>query len=584
MAEITRRGFLRLAGAAGAAGVLGCATVGAGGREGEGERFEREVDVVVVGSGASGLAAANFAAEAGARVLVLEKALLVGGTTSKSGGVYWVPNNRWLRERGVEEPREATLRAMARASYPQLFDEKVERCGLPEHEWTLLEAYYDNASAAVDALAAMGALISQPADQPFGPMPDYIDPETRDVTPRDRRLWARKPDGSFGLGDEMVRQLRAGAQQHGVAIETGQRVTTLLRNVRGEVVGVEAVARKSGAKTRIRARRGVVFGSGGYTHNRELVLGFQPGPIYGGCAVPTNEGDFVAIAGAAGAQLGNMAGAWRAELVLEQALQHPSTPDDVFMPPGDSMVLVSRTGRRVVNETSNYNERTLVHFAWDSVAHDWPNRILVMVYDQRAAELFGGRYPLPPPGTDAPYVLRGESFEALAKAVDARLAELAPRTGGFRLDPGFGAELRRTVTRFDGYAKRGVDPEFGRGAHLYDRLWHSRIWSYPNPGTRWKPGGAPNPTMHPFQAKGPYFAILLGAGTLDTNGGPVVNARAQVLDYANRPIAGLYGAGNCIASPTGRAYYGGGGTLGPALAFALLAGRGAAAEPVKELA
>lgn len=577
---VSRRDLLKLAGLGAAAAATGCAATGAAPAQAAAP-FDVEADVVVVGSGAAGATAAVFAAEAGRRVVLLEKALLFGGTTAKSGGVYWIPNNSFVREKGIEEPKEATLQAMCRYAYPQLYDATAPRYGIPAPEYALMETLYDNGPPVVEALAAMGAVESFPAEIPFGPMPDYIDPTVEDVLPRDRRLWPKKPDGSFGLGDELVRQLKAALEKRGVPLLMGHRVTKVLENGKGEVVGLEA-AKSDGSTVRVRAKQGVVFASGGFTHNAEMMRQYQPGPGYGGCAVPTNTGDFVSIGQSLGAKLGNMASAWRAEIVLEQALRSPSTPDDVFLPPGDSMVLVNRTGRRVVNETSNYNERTLVHFEWDPVGHDWPNRILMMVYDRRTAELFGGRYPLPQPGTSSPWVISGETWPALTDAISKRLESIASKTGGFTLASSFGKNLAATVARFDGFARRGVDEDFQRGRHLYDRRWHSMIWSFPNPGTKWSLADRKNPTMHPFQKKGPYHAILLAAGTLDTNGGPVVDTRAQVLDHAGAPIPGLYGAGNCIASPTGRCYFGGGGTLGPAIVFGALAGQNVAKEPVKE--
>jgi succinate dehydrogenase/fumarate reductase flavoprotein subunit len=578
---VSRREFLWLAGAGAASlATTGCAALPWNHAIGSAS-FDHEVDVAVVGGGAAGPIAAITAAAGGASVCLLEKAPLLGGTTAKSGGVYWIPNNRFEREKGLAESRADTLQRMARASYPQLFDPNAERHGVPPLEWSLLEAFYDNASPAVEALEALGALHSMPADVMVGPLPDYWDTRTKADVVVDRRLWPRKPDGSFGLGDEMMRQLKGGLAAHRVEVLVSHRATRLLTNRRREIVGLEATT-TGDRLVRVRARRGVVFGSGGFTHDPELLLHYQPGPIHGGCAAPTNQGDFVHIAQAAGARLGHMSSAWRAQVVLEQALQFSSTPDDVFMPPGDSMILVNRLGLRVVNEKVNYNERARAHHVWDAHRHDFTNALLFMLYDRRTAELYAGRFPLPAAGTTAPYVIRGDSWSALATALDARLAKLAPRTGGVRLDPEFGANLRQTLARFDGFAARGVDLDFHRGERLYDREWHAKIWSFANPRTAWKPA-TPNPTLARFAGKGPYYAIILGCGTLDTNGGPQTNARAQVLDAAGAPIAGLYGAGNCIASPTGPAYYAGGGTLGPLVAFAWLAGRHVAAEPVKEL-
>ena len=125
--------------------------------------------------------------------------------------------------------------------------------------------------------------------------------------------------------------------------------------------------------------------------------------------------------------------------------------------------------------------------------------------------------------------------------------------------------------------------DFRRGEKLYDRLWHSHVWSYPNPGTSHAVGKTPNVTMHPFDPASRLYAIILASGTLDTNGGPMISPAGEVLSTDGKPIPGLYGAGNCISSPTGHYYYGGGGTLGPAITYAYLAAKSAAASPVKEL-
>ena len=579
---ISRRDFLRLAGVAaagaGVASIPGVREASAA----DNATFDLEVDVIAVGSGAAGAVAAVIAHEAGAKVAIVEKALLFGGTTSKSGGVYWIPNNSFLRERGVEEPREKTIAKMARYSYPHLFRADSPTLGLTQNDYDLLVALYDNGPGVVEELARIGALVSMPADKPFGAMPDYFEEATEDKVPVDRRLWPKKADGSFGLGDEMVRQLKAAVEERHIPMLMGHRVTTILRNRAGQVVGVEA-RKIDKSVVRIRARKGVIFGSGGFTQNRDLMQQFQPGPTFGGCAVPTNEGDFVYMATAAGARLGNMSSAWRAEIVLEQALQFSSTPDDVFMPPGDSTILVNRHGRRVVNETANYNERTRVHFAWDPSRHEWSNMLLFMVYDQRTAELYGGRFPIPAAGTQAPYVLSGANPVELAAAIKERLARLASRIGGVELEEDFAGSLSATIKHYNELATQGVDVDFHRGEKLYDRLWHTHIWSYPNQGTTHALGKTPNPTMHPVDPASRLYAIILAAGTLDTNGGPVINAAAEVLAADGKPIAGLYGAGNCIASPTGPYYYGGGGTLGPAITFASLAAKSAAASPVKEL-
>ncbi len=150
------------------------------------------------------------------------------------------------------------------------------------------------------------------------------------------------------------------------------------------------------------------------------------------------------------------------------------------------------------------------------------------------------------------------------------MAKHAAHTGDVRLEKDFADQLAGTVERFNGYARAGKDPEFGRGAYEYDREWHL-LFSPRREGTEYQ-DAKPSITMHPFTDKGPYYAFIFAPGALDTNVGPVINEHAQIVDNAGEPIPGLYGAGNCISSPTGRAYYGPGGTIGPALTFGYIAG------------
>jgi hypothetical protein len=190
------------------------------------------------------------------------------------------------------------------------------------------------------------------------------------------------------------------------------------------------------------------------------------------------------------------------------------------------------------------------------------------------------RYPVPEPGASSPYVLSGATFDELAQEISERLDRLRRRVGvssvmgpSVRLSPDFAANLEATVGRFNGFAETGVDVDFHRGETPIQVAWGS------------VPRGSEtrrNPTMRPFAPQGPYYAILLSGGTLDTCGGPVIDDTGSVLRPAGERIGGLFGAGNCVASPTGQAYWSAGSTLGPALTFGYLAGTAAAAAPVRD--
>ena len=280
--------------------------------------------------------------------------------------------------------------------------------------------------------------------------------------------------------------------------------------------------------------------------------------------------------------LGNMTGAWFSEVVLEQALISHSVSLTMEIPPGDSMILVNKYGRRVVDEKHNYNARGRAHFVFDEIENEYPNDLLYMIFDQRALDLFAGDMHLPPPGEQADYIISGATLDLLTSAIQQRLDHYETKIGKRSLAPGFIAGLQAQIALYNSDARRGVDSQFKRGS-LYDIDWHHNIDSVERKDSRWPHNPGPNYTMYPLADSGPYYAIILGAGMLDTNGGPIINPKSQIIDTRGLPIPGLYGAGNCIAAPGGAGYWGAGATLGPAMTFGGIAGHNASAEAVKDV-
>jgi len=167
------------------------------------------------------------------------------------------------------------------------------------------------------------------------------------------------------------------------------------------------------------------------------------------------------------------------------------------------------------------------------------------------------------PGEPADHIISGADFQELARAIEKRLQRIPGTHAEPRLGLGFADNLVRTSERFSIAAKKGVDSDFRRGEQPIELFFTGAP----------QPGGGPNPTMAPISETGPYYAVLIGLGTLDTKGGPRIDCDARVLDEAGTPIPGLYAAGNCAASPAGHGYWAAGATIGPALAFGHAAAR-----------
>ncbi len=548
--------------------------------------WDDEADVVVVGSGCAALTAAVAAAARGCSVRVLEKAPELGGTTARSGGAYWVPNNSLMRAEGLDDPRGSALRYMAKLSFPALYDPGSPTLGLDELGYAHIATFYDTGAPMVDDLAACGALRSiiwptlglsttKLSD------PDYHAELPENEAPAGRLLMPAFEPGDLGkgLGHKLVSDLAKylGAQA-GVRVVASCAVGDVVTDGAGGVIGV--VAERDGTPTAVRARKGVVFASGGFVHDRAKALAYLRGPVFGTGSAVTDTGDFVDIGIRLGARLGNMSNAFWYQVELEKALCGPvaETNADLFLPYGDSMLIVNRYGRRVVNEKAMYHMRAQSHFTWDGT--EYPNLLQVMIWDAPVAvdeTPWPWRFGVPLPGTDASHVIVGDTLGALAANVAERLRALAGRQGvtgsvgpAMHPAPTFTEQLSRTVEAFNAYASAGQDPEFHRGETPIEPAWQGPS------------RGALNTSMYPLQASGPYYALLLAPGTLDSCGGPVVDTSSRVLRTDGSVVPGLYGAGNCIASPAGQGYWSGGATISPAMVTGYLAGLHAASTPARD--
>ncbi len=532
---LNRRGFLGGAAATmavGAVGALGC------GPEADPmqPRWDREADVVIIGTG-TGLVGGLAAAVAGARVLALEKRAVAGGSTGHSGGVAWIPNNSAMRQEGIEDSRDNALLYMQHLA---------QRQAAPE----LVEAFVDAGPEMADFVEAHTP-IRWRVSKILGENADYH-PEWPGAVRRGRSI-EPSVDREGYYGPELIEGLRRGFEGAGgeILFETpAQRL--ILRSTPGggrEVIGVEA--QREGQPYFVRARRAVLLAAGGFEWDVEMKQHFLRGPTPYSLGAGGNTGDGIRMAMAAGADLRNMNEVWgitvyKAEAEPLREHRMGATLNAEIEKRSAGSIIVNQRGERFQNEAADYDSTWRSYFAWENWGElRYRNVPAFLLFDSGVRQKatiagVGAEGELPDWVVDAP-----------------SLSELATRVG---IDP---EGLARTVARFNVYAKELRDPDFTRGESSYDRY-----------------GGADKAiTLAPLD-QAPFYAAEIAPADLGTCGGARVNANSQVLDPFSVPIGGLYASGNNagVGSP-GSSYGGGGGTIGPAMTFAYIAGRHAANQP-----
>lgn len=547
-----------------------------------------ETDLVVMGSGAAGLSAAVTAAAHGCRVMVLEKAEVLGGTTAWSGGWIWAPCNPVAHRAGmVEDPAEPRryLRAVLgnRFDAPRVdaFLEAAPRMVAFFESRTALQ--FDGGLSIPDTYsdlpgAGMGgrSVIARPFDgRALGPAIALLRRPLRETTLagmtiqagadlrafmtmlRSGRAFAHVTGRVLRHARDIVRHGRGMDLRNGNAL-----VARLLRSaldlgvelrVSTEVAGlVTSGGRVTGVTLHdgrvIRASRGVVLATGGFAHDPALrAVSFSRDGEHRTLAVPGATGDGARLAQAHGGHL-PLTEASAAALCPVSVLRWPDGTEGRFPhiidrgKPG--VIGVLEDGRRFCNEGLGYHDFVIALLA--AVPADRPARSW-LVCDHRFLRRYGLGIVRPAPMPFQGWVRSG--YLKTGKTLE-RLAEVAG------IDP---AGLVATVTAWNADAVRGEDPAFGRGRTPYMRL-------------QGDPDHHPNPCVAPILAP-PFFAVEVGPGSFGTFSGLATDPQARVLDAQGAPIPGLYAAGSDAASVFGGFYPAGGINLGPALTFGFIAGQ-----------
>ena len=543
-------------------------------------------DVVVVGTGVAGCTTAINCADLGSSVIMLEKSDAPGGTSAKSGGGMMIPNNSYQREAGQFESKDDFISFLARVGRPLIYDPADASFGLPQWEYDLIETYYEHAGEALAHMERLDALrVLHIPDWPsYNEVPQDRMPRGRYVVPKD-------DDGQMSNGRNAIDRMMAKVAELGVDVRLAFRVDGLYLNESGDVVGVRG--REAGTERSIRALKAVVFASGGFTHNQPLTSEYLNGQIVGGCAALTNTGDFIPIAKSLGLPLHQMNEAFWAPVVYEQALDADPGLIANFNCAGDSVLVVNKYGIRVANEKVTYHDRTRSHFIWDPKKAEYPNFLQFVVMDQSCRDRYGydgfidltaGNF-IPRSGESSKYFLEGQTLEDLADQFSRRLLDAASGLGDVELADDFAETLRASIDRFNDFARRGEDEDFGRGETAIEQFFMALDDQF-RPTLEGEDEAADarsNRTLAPLSPHGPYYGTILAPGALDTKGGPKVNGRLQILDGDEVPVPGLYGIGNCVASASGQAYWSAGCTWGPYLTFGYVAARSIVAEPTKQI-
>jgi 3-oxosteroid 1-dehydrogenase len=343
-----------------------------------------------------------------------------------------------------------------------------------------------------------------------------------------------------GMGAAIQGRMLQAALREGVDIRLETPVRELVEEG-GRIVGV--IAESGGKVRRIQARDGVLINAGGFARNADMrrKYGPQPSSVDWTNANPGDTGEVLEAAMAHGAASDLMDQAvWLVTSVTPQGFRAFHVLD-LAKP---HLIMVDQAGERFTNESGSYMENGQRMYARGAVPA-W------VIMEARHRE----RYPWAGAmGGKTPEAWFAEGYMKAAPTIEA----LAVACG---IDP---QALRRTVDRFNDYARTGRDLDFKRGDRAYDRVFGD-------------PSVKPNPCLGALE-KAPFYAVRVYPGDVGTFGGLLTDEHARVLRADGGAIPGLWATGNSTASVMGRCYPGAGASIAASFVFGYVAAHDAAGQ------
>jgi 3-oxosteroid 1-dehydrogenase len=556
--------------------------------------FDQVVDVLIVGSGGGGMAAALTAHAAGLDTLVVEKSSHFGGSTALSGGGIWVPGAPAQRREGyVPEPEgvveylrkitdglvsEARIRQYVESA-PQMLQFLERLSGWFEFVW---KPGYADYYPELPGGSELGSTINVPPIdlRKLGPDEEkllkplalapkgiWLGPKELRTFYRIRQSWAGKGvllkliwrmvrarvfnERMAAIGQSLAARLRLAMRERGIPLWLDSPMVALLTDADGSVTG--AVLERDGSKQRIGARLGVILASGGFDHDlawrKEQLPVVDQDWSFGN---PAAMGDGIRAGQKVGAGTDLLDEAWWFPAIQWPDGRMQFMLNERMMP---AQFIVNGEGKRFINEAAPYMDfgHAMIDGQKSGVTHIpcW------LITDHRSWNRYviGGHLPIPKiPGAPVPTGRKIPPAWLESGVVKAAMSwdEMATKIGVPT------RQLSETATRFNELAHKGHDDDFNRGDSVYDNY-------YGDPTL-------PNPNLYPL-GDPPYYAFRVVLGDLGTSGGLRTDEYARVLRSDDTVVRGLYAVGNTAAPVMGRSYAGAGATIGPAMAFGFVAAK-----------